>query len=729
MAGMTTPVRDVLRGTVTVDRAGLQGRDGLRTALGVGVPLLVGLALDRPLDGLAAAGGAFAAGFALFANGYRTRLSAVLLATVGVAVSTFVGAAVGDVLWLFALTTAVWGFAAGMLVSLGVAASIIGVQSVVGLLIITQYSMPLEDGLGRAGLVLLGGLVQVVLLLTAWPLRRSPVERAALAEVYRSLGAYAAALPAGVAEPPDLRPLTEARRALRDPQPFLRDEHALLFQQLHDEAEQTRTTLAGLALVRGRLVGWPSRERAVGLLDDLAGQAAALLRDIAAAAELPRSAARAAALAACGPEQDPARWERLGRATAGLRDEAAGAGPSDTHVGASLVGEVERLATGLLGRLEAAVRLSQAASPGPARPRARSTALQDALPTLRAHLTLRSAVLRHALRLSGALGVGTALAGLLPFEHRYWLPLTALVVLKPDFRSTFTRGLGRILGTAVGALLAGAVTALLEPGPLLLAALVVGAAWGCYALLFANYALFGFFVTAFVVFLLAFTGLPAWSTVGDRLEATVLGGALALAAYAVWPTWERVRLPEQLARLLEAQSRYGAALLEQYADLSRLDLGRLEELRTAARVARSAAEASVSRLASEPLGRRGGLTVAQASAVRAQVRAYALAALALQAHLPGARPVAVEPQLLAFAVQLRSSLDELATALRDGRPPEPLPELLHAQVDLAAALDVRVRADPTTALDAAVLDVETMSLAGAAVGVADALAGRDPCPA
>jgi hypothetical protein len=40
-----------------------------------------------------------------------------------------------------------------------------------------------------------------------------------------------------------------------------------------------------------------------------------------------------------------------------------------------------------------------------------------------------------------------------------------------------------------------------------------------------------------------------------------------------------------------------------------------------------------------------------------------------------------------------------------------------------------VRADPTTALDAAVLDVETLSLAGAAAGVADVLAGRDPCPA
>lgn len=727
MAAMTTPVRDVLRGTVTVDRGGLQGRDGLRTALGVGVPLLVGVALDRPLDGLAAGGGAFAVGFALFANGYRTRLSAVLLATVGVAGSTFVGAAVGDVLWLFALTAAAWGLAAGLLVSLGVAAGIIGVQSVIGLLVITQYSMPLEDALGRAGLVLLGGLVQVVLLLTAWPLRRSPVERAALAQVYRSLAAYAAALPGGVAEPPDVRPLTDARRALRDPQPFLRDEHALLFQQLHDEAERARTTLAGLALVRGRLVGWPSRERAVALLDELAEQAATLLRDIAAAAELPRSGARAAALSAAGPERDPDRWARLGRATAALRDEAAAAGPSDSHVGASLVGEVERLGTALLSQLEAVVRLSRAAS-GPTRSRSRSTALQDALPTLRAHLTLKSAVLRHALRLSGALGVGTALAGLLPFEHRYWLPLTALVVLKPDFRSTFTRGIGRILGTFVGALLAGLGTAVLQPGPLLLTALVVVSAWGCYAFLFANYALFGLFVTAFVVFLLSFAGLPGWSTVTDRLEATVLGGVLALVAYAVWPTWERVRVREQLARLLQAQSHYGATLLEQYADLARLDLARLEELRAAARLARSNAEASVARVASEPRGRRGGQTPGQTAAVPAQVRAYALAALALQAHLPQARPIAVEPQLLALAVQLRSSFDELASALRAGRSPEPLPELLQAQADLAAALDLRVRADPTTALDAAVLDVETLSLTSAAASVADALTGLERWP-
>jgi hypothetical protein len=577
------------------------------------------------------------------------------------------------VLWLFALTTALWGFVAGLLVSLGVAAGIIGVQSVIGLLIITQYSMPLDDGLGRAGLVLLGGLVQVVLLLTAWPLRRSPVERSALAQVYRSLAEYAAALPAGVADPPDVRPLADARRALRDPQPFLRDAHALLFQQLHDEAERARTTLAGLALVRGRLVGWPARERAVALLDQLAAQAAVLLRDIAAAAELPRSAARAAALTAAGPERDPERWERLGRPAAGLRAEAAAAGPSGSHVGASLVGELERLATALLGQLEAVVRLSRATA-GPLPSPRRSTALRDALPTLRAHLTLRSAVLRHALRLAGVLGVATALAGRLPFEHRYWLPLTALVVLKPDFRSTFTRGLGphprhgrrgaagrsghggpaARAGAAHRAVVVDRLGLLRAPVRQLRAVRAVRhGVRGVPALLHRA----------------CRRGRPsatasrrrcsaACSPGGVRRVADVGAGAGARAAGPA--ARGAVRLRRDAARAVRRPVR--------------LDVGRLEELRTSARLARSNAEASVTRARPSPSAPRrtdaapGGSGPGAGPGVRP--------GRARPARPPAeARAIAVEPQLLAFAVQLRSSLDELAAALRDGRPPDPLPEL------------------------------------------------------
>ena len=715
---MTGTTRRLLRATVAVDRTRLQGRDGLRTALGVGVPLLLGVLLDRPLDGVAAAGGAFAAGYAVFSAGYRARVRAVLLATAGYALSTFVGVVVGDHLWLLALTVAGWGFAAGMLVSLGVAAGIIGIQAVIGLLVISQFSMPLADGLGRAGLALLGGLVQVVLVLTVWPLRRAPVERRSMGTVYRSLAAYAAGFGADHLAPPDARPLAAARAALGDPQPFARGDAALVFAVLHDEAEQLRTALASLAHVRSRLAGVPVRAAAVQALDALTAEAAALLRDVAVAVELPRSAARTAALAAVGPDAAPERWARLRDGAAVLHDEARGAGPARGHVGASLLSEVDRRATALLGHLEAVVLLT--GSPTSAPPRARPRFGAEAVRTLRANLTLRSAVLRHALRLAGALGAGTAVAGLLPLEHRYWLPLTALVVLKPDFTSTFSRGLGRIAGTVAGAVLATLLAATLEPGPLLLTLLVVLTAWGGYTFLFANYAAYGLFVTGFVVFLLALGGLPGSATVVDRVEATVLGGALALLAYAVWPTWERVRVAEQLARLVEAQARYGAALLEQYADPEARDQDALRARRADARLARTNAEASVDRVLAEPPGRRSGLPAPAASAVVAAARRYALAALALQAHLPEAGGGVPEP-LRALAAALRTAQDEVAAALRAGRAPDELPDLARCTQQLQQALTALAATGERAALDAAVLDVETGQLVDAVTAAAEAL--------
>lgn len=725
---MTGTVRSLVRATVVVDRDRVDLRGGLRTALGVALPLLVGIAVDRPLDGAVASGGAFFAGFAVFASGYRARLSAVLLAAACVAVSSFAGAVVGDVAWLLPPTVALWSFAAGLAVSLGLAAGIIGTQSVIALLVMTQYSMPVEDAAGRAALVLVGGLVQALLVVAVWPLRRSPVERGLLAAAYRSLAGYARSLPRGASEPPEGSPLSLARAALGDPQPFARGDQALVFQGLTDEGERLRTTLAALAHLRPVVAGVPVRADAVRALDDLLLEAAGLLSDVALAIEQPRAAVRTAALQATGPQAAPQRWGRLTAAVGALAHEAAHAGPARHHLGPSLVGEVERLASELLGHLRAVARLAGETEPQvrPAPGLLRSPLAPDVAATLRANLTLRSAALRHALRLAATVGLGAALALALPFEHRYWLPVTVLSVLRTDFTSTFSRGFGRIAGTVVGAVLATSLAAVLQPGPLLLALLVTLAAWGGYAVLFANYGLFALSVTGFVVFVLAFTGLPGTETVVDRVEATVLGGLLALLAYVVWPTWERVRLPEQLARLLEAQERYAGALLGQYADPSTVDAGMLQERRAAARLARTNAEASVDRVLAEPGGRRSGLPVPTVERISAATRSFALAALALQAHLAETTAVLAPGVLSTLRAQLGEAMRVLAVALRSGRPPAELPPLRQTQEQLRTAL--RGLLDDAAqgsgaALDAAVLDVEVDQLVASLLAVEQELRG------
>ena len=247
---------------------------------------------------------------------------------------------------------------------------------------------------------------------------------------------------------------------------------------------------------------------------------------------------------------------------------------------------------------------------------------------------------------------------------------------------------------------------------MLLAVLVAVTAFASYTVIFANYALYGLSVTGFVVFLLSVTGLPGASTVVDRIEATVLGGVLALLAYAVWPTWERGRVSEQLARLVQAQERYGGALLRQYADATP-DLAAAQDLRAAARLARANAEASVARALSEP----GAGRVEAVAAVGAAARRYALAALALQAHLPQVTVSRAPAELRGLADELTVVADELAAALRAGRAPGPLPPLRATQERLRA----RLREQPDD-LDAAVLDVEVDELVASVLEVAAQLA-------
>src|SRR5437868_11707188 len=74
--------------------------------------------------------------------------------------------------------------------------------------------------------------------------------------------------------------------------------------------------------------------------------------------------------------------------------------------------------------------------------------------TLRANLSLESAAFRHAVRLAACVAIGEALGRGLGLRRSYWIPMTVAIVLKPDFSSTFSRGVLRLMGTFAGLLLA-----------------------------------------------------------------------------------------------------------------------------------------------------------------------------------------------------------------------------------------------------------------------------------
>lgn len=165
-----------------------------------------------------------------------------------------------------------------------------------------------------------------------------------------------------------------------------------------------------------------------------------------------------------------------------------------------------------------------------------------ALRVLRENLSWRSTPFRFAVREAVTLASGAALAHFLQIPNGYWIPMTSLLVMKPNLQQTVPRGIARVGGTIVGAILATVLVAELRPNLLLLAVLIVLFAWISYSIVTVNYAAFSISLTAYIVCLLAFAGLPAGAVVLHRTVNTTAGGALALLSYAT-TLWVRRKVP------------------------------------------------------------------------------------------------------------------------------------------------------------------------------------------
>jgi uncharacterized membrane protein YccC len=264
----------------------------------------------------------------------------------------------------------------------------------------------------------------------------------------------------------------------------------------------------------------------------------------------------------------------------------------------------------------------------------------------------------------------------LPLQRGYWIPLTVLLVLKPDFRTTFARGVARTLGTMLGAVLTTVLLSLLAPPPGLLVILDSIVAYLAFSVLFVNYALFSAFLTMETVFLLTFVTPQPLITAEYRAIDTAVGGVLALLIYVLWPTWESSQVPGNLADRLEALRRYCIAVMEAYANPGAYDASTFLNLRMELRLARSNAEGSVERSLHEPKPHRVDPDLAQ-GALRAADN-IVQSALALEAYLIDNPARHALPEMTTFAKKVDEALHLLATAIREDQSVSTLPDLQKA---------------------------------------------------
>jgi uncharacterized membrane protein YccC len=666
----------------------------IRAALGVITPLAAGIVTGHAAYGTFAALGALPAGFVSFRGVSRTRVLAVAATALGMAVSTFAGAATADSQpWLLVPEVMLWGYAVGLFAALGATATAVALQWPVALLIGSALPLDPRQAAIRAGLVLAGGLWQGALVVSTWALNRGSAERAALADSYLALSRYAAGLAAGAPGPPAPVALP-GTAVLTDPNPLLRTDARLHLLNLLEEADRIRATLAAIGPATTRpAAARPEAPPSAAGPGQLLTATTAALEDIAGALY--------------------ARRGERGRRTGEARQRIAGItlapGIRRRWAGEALLGQL-RSAIGIVEDLndtEPARSRDQPPARHPGRATRRAAARTIRL-TLRANLGSSSEAGRHALRLAVVAGVAEVLIRASGLPHGYWGVLTVFIVLKPDYGSTLYRGVQRAAGTALGAGLGVATVLLARAGtPVMLAGIGICLV-AAYAVFTVNYLLYAVFLTDFVVVLLALLGLPADQTALARLAGTAVGAALALLAYLLWPTWEGSSANEKFARLFTAQGRYASALLRAYSRPGSAEAAGLHVLQLAARRARSDAEASATRLADEP--DRPPMTGELAQALTSAVHRLAQAALtvdaavvlhhrAVQRQSPPADPDRaprdgpaqladrLQPALDRLAAGLAEAASILAGSLRAMQVPGRLPSLRRLQAAIVPGPD------------------------------------------
>jgi len=666
-----------LRDAVRVDLTRLSFVTALRNAIGVVLPLALGAATGHLLEGLTVSTGALNVAFSDRPGPYRLRAAEMLLTGLGGALSVFVGSVTGSVNVLAVALTALWGFAAGLLVALGLAATQVGLTSVILLLVFGARPLSPERAAATAALLLGGAALQTALSVAAWPLRRFGPQRDALAAVFRQLTAYTRApedagdVPAATAE------ITAARTALAGLGGANNATEEAL-RTLLDEAERIRLVLLALDDSRRR-----RRERSGD--EALAGQMSSVLD---AAGDV--LSALADGLDKGHPPADAAvPLRRIEAVAHGLRrslKDMPRAGIRRVRMAAALA-RIDALSGQLRAAVETVAGETPAGAEAAAREeekRPRALRFREPLATLRANLTLRSAACRHAARLACCVAAADALGRALALPRSYWIPLTAAIVLKPDFAATFTRGVVRVAGTLLGLVL---ITALVYAlfGELPARIALVGVfMFAIRSLGPTNYGILVSAVTALVVVLTSFAGANPETTIVERGVYTLIGGAIALVAYAVWPTWERTQVSSILADSIEAYRRYFVAVMAGYVDPARRDPAVVDTTRQAARLARTNAEASVDRLRGEPSRSEDELDRADGVLVASHRLAHSI--LAFEAGLVGTPEPVAPPELRAFVDDVGAMLGALVQALCD--PSHLLRSLPNLRADQRALADL-----------------------------------------
>lgn len=178
------------------------------------------------------------------------------------------------------------------------------------------------------------------------------------------------------------------------------------------------------------------------------------------------------------------------------------------------------------------------------------------LEILKDNFNIGSSIFRHSLRIAVVGISGYSLGLYLNLFNPYWILMTIIIIMRPNYGLTKERFKDRTIGTIIGAGLAFTIMALVH-NTTVYAALAILAYTTGLSMVQRNYKAAAAFITMHVLFLYAMLHPEVFTVIQYRVLDTLIGAGLAfLGSWILWPYWEIKSIDKTLKAAIKADREY-----------------------------------------------------------------------------------------------------------------------------------------------------------------------------
>lgn len=183
---------------------------------------------------------------------------------------------------------------------------------------------------------------------------------------------------------------------------------------------------------------------------------------------------------------------------------------------------------------------------------------------LQENFNKQSIIFRHSIRIAIVSMIGYGIGLVLHVENAYWILLTLIVIMRPNFGLTKTRFKQRTLGTVFGGVLTFAIIMVIRDTTFYAVMGIVCFVIG-FSMVQRNYKAAATFITMHVLFTYALLRTDVFSVIQFRVLDTLIGAGLAFASNLLfWPAWEIKSIDSTLKSTLKANRDYLEEIAQAY---------------------------------------------------------------------------------------------------------------------------------------------------------------------